>query len=308
MHHKHHDEPSRTSGLPLPATTLPYQRRLIQNHEIAVFCGRLAPATWTEASNEHANIMLLIGPASCRLRLRASGEDEDTWRLSGGQFCIVGPSFPHEAHWEQDATIAVMHVGGNFLRRVGKQSQLKGVHIRELAALAAQDPIATLIISIFRSLCEDHEERDVELILVLGRALASRLIKGVAETAQSDGARDDQLSHKQQKIVIAYMDSNLDRRIPVAELAKLVCLSPSHFMRTFKSTTGASAGQFHLLRRLRQAEETLLTTEASIADVASQFGFFDQNHFTRRFRTYLKYSPGALLRLRKARRRLRHVA
>jgi AraC family transcriptional regulator len=222
------------------------------------------------------------------------------WQLSGGQFCIVGPGFPHDAEWEKEASFAVVHIAPSFLRRIIKNERLKGVHVRDLAALSGQDHIATLIISIFRSLCEDSEEQDHDFIAVLGRALAGRLIKGLLETIQNAGSRDDRLTRTQQRIVIAYMNSHLDRRIPTVELARLVGVCPSHFMRTFKNTTGTAAGQFHLLRRLRQAEETLLGTDDSIAEVAAQFGFADQNHFTRRFHSYLKYSPSALMRLRKS--------
>ena len=294
-------EPSRTSGPKTPAATPPYQRRLIQGQEIAVSCGWLAATSWTEASNSHVKILLLFGPASCRLRLRPSGIEAKSWRLLGGQFCIVGPDSPFDAELEEDASFATLQIAPSFLEGIVRNADLKGIHVRELAALNSQNQIAALIISMLRSLFEENDERNNDFILILGRALATRLVKGHFETMRAGGNRDDRLARTQQKIVIAYMDSHNDRRIPTAELARLVGVSSAHFMRTFKNTTGMAAGQFHLVRRLRQAEETLIRTEDSLAGVAIQFGFSDQNHFTRRFRTYLKYSPSALMRLRKAR-------
>lgn len=231
------------------------------------------------------------------MKFQLPGGEEEIRRLSGGQLCFVGPGFQHTLEWQREAGFAVIYLAPSFLQRAFEKRALKGLHIQELAAVTCRDHIASLIISIFRSLCEDHEERDREFIIVIARSLAARLIPLLCETLRGGEGRNDLLSRSQRRIVIDYMDSCLGRRIPTAELAKLVGFSSAHFMRTFKNTTGAAAGQFHLVRRLHQAEEILLRKEASIADVANQFGFFDQNHFTRHFRKHLKYSPSALLAL-----------
>jgi AraC family transcriptional regulator len=267
--------------------------------ELAVFYDRLAATTWTEGSHSHTKIMLLFEPASCGLTVGVPGGEEKTRRLSGGQVCIIGSHLPHTVEWEKEASFAAIYIAPSFLRRIADNGELKGLHIQELAALNGRDHIASLIITIFRSLCEEREERDHEFVIAIARGLAARILKLVFEALRGGESRNDCLSRSQRSVVIEYMDSRIDQRIPTADLAKLVGLSSSQFMRTFRNTTGAAAGQFHLMRRLHRAEEILLRTDTTLAEVANHLGFFDQNHFTRHFRKHLGYSPGALARLRK---------
>jgi AraC-like DNA-binding protein len=260
----------------------------------------LLPATtWTEGSKPFAKIMLLFDPAACGVSSGTTGDHEQTQRLSGGQICIIGPRFPHTLEWETEASFAAIYVAPAFLQRISDGAELKGLHVQELAALNGRDHTASLLIAVFRSLCEEPQERDHDFIVALGRSLANRLLKALFEKQRSGDSRNDCLSRTQRRVVIEYMDSRIDQRIPTAELAKLVSLSPSQFMRTFRNTTGIAAGQFHLIRRLRRAEEMLLRTDGSIAEIAHHLGFFDQNHFTRHFRKHLRYAPSSLVRLRK---------
>ncbi len=81
--------------------------------------------------------------------------------------------------------------------------------------------------------------------------------------------------------------------ISLGDLAELVGLSASHFARSFKASTGLTPHQWSSRHRLSQAEAELMNSRASIADIASRFGFSSQQHFTTAFKHHTGKTPAA---------------
>jgi AraC family transcriptional regulator len=100
--------------------------------------------------------------------------------------------------------------------------------------------------------------------------------------------------------VIAHVEANLSRRIPIGELARLLGLSASHFCRVFKCTLGASPRDYVLRRRIQMAQELMLTTPEPLSSIAARCGMCDQQHFTRSFHRLVGETPHSWRRSRRA--------
>jgi AraC-like DNA-binding protein len=100
----------------------------------------------------------------------------------------------------------------------------------------------------------------------------------------------------------AYIDSHITGPILVADLCALVQRSQAHFSRAFKNTLGESPHAFLVRRRVELAAHCMLTTDASLSDVAFQCGFTDQAHLCRHFRQATGETPAAWRRARRLRR------
>lgn len=72
-------------------------------------------------------------------------------------------------------------------------------------------------------------------------------------------------------------------RFDLPALAARQGMSPSKFERRFKKIFRTTPSAFHLQVRLRQARKDLLATKKSIGELALEYGFYDQSHFTKRF-------------------------
>ena len=70
-------------------------------------------------------------------------------------------------------------------------------------------------------------------------------------------------------------------------------MSPFHFSRLFKKSTGKSPYQFVLQRRIERAKKLLRNSTRSLADVGGELGFSHQSHFTSAFRKQVGATPGA---------------
>ncbi|RYZ38119.1 MAG: AraC family transcriptional regulator [Myxococcaceae bacterium] len=99
--------------------------------------------------------------------------------------------------------------------------------------------------------------------------------------------------------VIDFLESRLPERVELSVLAALVDLSQAHFSRAFKASTGVAPYQWQLQARLQRAQAMLLTTQASLEQVAEATGFADAVHFGKAFRRVHGATPAMWRRDRK---------
>lgn len=80
-------------------------------------------------------------------------------------------------------------------------------------------------------------------------------------------------------------------QLRVSDIAAAVEVHPVHLARTFRAYYGVGVAAYLRGLRLDQAARQLAGTEASIADIAVQAGFYDQSHFTRTFKRQYGSTP-----------------
>ncbi len=93
-----------------------------------------------------------------------------------------------------------------------------------------------------------------------------------------------------------YVQAHLAQRIRVADLARLVGLSPSHFAHAFSRITGRSPHRAVVEARVARAVQLLSHSAVPLADVALQCGFASQQHLSRVLKQRTGLTPSALRR------------
>ena len=91
--------------------------------------------------------------------------------------------------------------------------------------------------------------------------------------------------------VTEYIQQNLDKDLTLAELAALLYMSPYHFARLFKCSTGLPPHRFVVRQRIARARAVLATPELSIAQISRMVGFRTPSHFTTVFRRVTGVTP-----------------
>jgi AraC-like DNA-binding protein len=91
--------------------------------------------------------------------------------------------------------------------------------------------------------------------------------------------------------VRAYIDSNLHHAIHIRDLSAVARRSPAHFSRKFKLAVGVSPHAYVVRRRLERACHLMITSAASLSEIALSVGFSDQAHLCRLFRQAFGQSP-----------------
>jgi len=98
--------------------------------------------------------------------------------------------------------------------------------------------------------------------------------------------------------VTQYLTDRLSERVDIADLAAVARLSPAHFSRAFKLSTGMAPYQWQLDMRVRRAQHLLVTGKLTLDEVAEACGFADASHFARTFKRFAGTTPSAWRRRR----------
>ena len=96
--------------------------------------------------------------------------------------------------------------------------------------------------------------------------------------------------HRLQR-VLAIIDERLAEPIQVRELADAVHMSPYHFARMFKQSTGHPPHLYITWQRMDRAKQLLAQSSLALAEVAKRVGYQTQAHFTGVFRTRVGTTP-----------------
>jgi AraC family transcriptional regulator len=233
---------------------------------------------------------------------------------TGRPLDIVCPDVPRSSRTQGEKVIAVLAPNARAWIRGGKASFVRHLVLDFHPGLAdmIDDPIdlaplfrTRLAIGDNRLLricrqfgeeCAGHEPANRLYGDGLALALLGRLA-ALDETPRQKLARGG-LSPRQLRCALDYLAANLAENVPLRELAKIAGLSPSHFCRAFKTSTGLAPHQWALNARCDRAKELLVENRLDLAQVAIEVGFSDQSHFTRAFARRVGISPGAWRRER----------
>ncbi len=152
------------------------------------------------------------------------------------------------------------------------------------------DPVCTAIGDQIRREAATGSPRGRVYVEALAGALAVHLLRQYGRV-QAEHPRTGGLTPAQLRLAIACIRADLTGNLSLAAMAKQAGLSPFHFARRFKQSTGSAPHQYVVLRRLELARNWLVDTAAPLAAVARQSGFCDQSHFTAHFRRRFGITP-----------------
>jgi AraC family transcriptional regulator len=126
----------------------------------------------------------------------------------------------------------------------------------------------------------------------MATALVMHLLQRYSQSQlpNSLSASPSPLPHPKLPQAIDYIQAHLSESFTIAELASTVQMSPYHFSRCFKQSTGLSPHQYILQQRIESAKR-LLSTSLPLIEVAYQAGFATQSHFNRHFKRIVGLTP-----------------
>jgi AraC family transcriptional regulator len=153
--------------------------------------------------------------------------------------------------------------------------------------------LAKLLETARRELDGDREVAKASL------ATASHILQAEIERCSgANGSTRGGLAAWQMLRVRAYIDSNLHRAIHIRDLSAIARRSPAHFSRKFKLAVGESPHAYVVKSRLERACHLMVTSTASLSEIALSVGFSDQAHLCRLFRRAFGQSPASWRRER----------
>jgi AraC family transcriptional regulator len=184
-----------------------------------------------------------------------------------------------------------MYPDGDWM---GRAAEVSAPRIALRPALGAQDPVVVGIASIFRR----AHATGSPLGEVTAGQLAWRLITHVLDRFSDQRAAPDHhtglLEWRRLQIVFDFIETNLSEPLSILELATLYGVTPFHFARSFKRSTGLTVQQYVTTRRMSVAKDLLLGTRRPVVEVAYSVGLRNLSHFRRIFKLHYGAQPSAV--------------
>jgi AraC family transcriptional regulator len=125
----------------------------------------------------------------------------------------------------------------------------------------------------------------------LANILAIHLFRNYSSGSPAITLANGGLTGLRLRRAIEFIRENLARDVSLIEIAENAEMSPYHFARAFKKSTGLAPHQYLTKRRIELAKELLAGTAMPIVDVSSAVGFQSQSHFTTLFRRLTGATP-----------------
>lgn len=296
------DDPSRPCGLEGEAGV---EVRQAEGVELRVSS---APLGWTGAelfagssgpcaisSDQTTGVpahQLLVNRASEPLQFQTrDGRGFKTVELGPGQYWLGPADLPFEHHFARGLAFTRFGLQPEALDR------LTGEHgARLIPAAGVDDPQLDLLVRALGAEVESGGPGGLAYSQSLITTLAHHLARRFGAAPKRQETVRGGLTPLQIKRVLELIDARLDQTVSLDEMAQVAGLSPFHFSRQFKRSTGASPHRFLLSRRLERARLLLEKPGAELGAVSQQVGFADQSHFTRWFRRQFGVTPGQVKR------------
>ena len=118
-------------------------------------------------------------------------------------------------------------------------------------------------------------------------ALLARIDGNQAATVRPSGG----LAPSSFRHVVDYIEADLSRAFTIEDLAQVAGVSPRHFIRAFRESSGQTPLRFVYSLRLERAKEFLLNPRRTATEVALDCGFSHAQHFSTAFKKATGLTP-----------------
>ncbi|MCF2970025.1 AraC family transcriptional regulator [Synechococcus sp. Nb3U1] len=213
-----------------------------------------------------------------------------------GDIGIYPADLWQEFEWYQEATYLDLFLEKTIFVRVGAEL-CEREEIELIPRLRRDfDPLIYQIAVALKTSLEIDGSATKLYADAMSTALAAHLISRYSSQKFKPKSTAKGLSDQKLRQVVAYIQEYLDRDLSLSELANLVQLSPYHFSRLFKQSTGMAPHKYHIQCRVEQAKQLLLQKHLPIAEIAYAVGFTSQGHLYHHFKRLTGVTPKEFLR------------
>jgi AraC family transcriptional regulator len=249
---------------------------------------------WETPDYAHIRHLILVHGTQHRVQAERAFEGRRRQEQIGrdSNVVIVPATVQHQTNWSEESPFSLLFIEPDCLTQVAHES-VTAERIRLIPQYAMGDP---LIDQIGRSLSAELESDAWGGRLFadsLTIALSIHLIRHYSDWQQPLHQYTGGLSQRSLQQAIAYINEHLAEELSIAAIADELEMSQYYFSRLFKQSTGVSPYQYVMRLRIERATYLLRTTSLSIAAIATQVGFSNQNQLTIQFRKFVGTTPSA---------------
>lgn len=235
------------------------------------------------------DILVPTGSANLSATYRVGQGRDRTAFVRAPLVSILPPALPHSLADRPGSNTLIFSIAAPFFNRVARALGCGDAALVEPHATAD-----SLLREVGNAVEHDVRSRrppDAGYTDALAAVLAAHVARNYASAKSAKAAACGGLAPHKLRCVRKHVCEHLGDTLRVEQLAEAVHLSPFHFARMFKQSTGQSPHLYVLMQRIERAKELLADTDTALVDVGAEVGFRTQGHFTGVFHRYAGFTP-----------------
>jgi len=142
-----------------------------------------------------------------------------------------------------------------------------------------------------RQLLDEALRKDAGYELAVNMLIKKLLLILIRNDSRGLLAGQDRVERIRLKPVIDYVERGIDRRIAVEDASRMANMSYSYFVKFFKRAMGMPFTEYVHFRKIKRAEQLLLTLDLSVSEVGRRIGMANMAHFHKTFKRFNGDSP-----------------
>ena len=235
-------------------------------------------------------IGMLIQPRPVVVERGLNGRFESL-RCAPGDFFVAPANADYSSSCDEETEFIALGLDTTLFARVADEL-FEADRVEIVPHLSISDPLIQQIGLLLKAELETSGIGSRLYTESLATALSVHLLRHYCAFEPKIPTYSGGLPKYKLRQVIEYINENLDKDLKLAEIAAAIEMSPYHFSRMFKLSTGLTPHRYLTERRLEKAKTLLAQTKLPIAEIADVVGL-SQNHLTRLFRQYTAITPNA---------------
>ncbi len=211
------------------------------------------------------------------------------YRLHGGaDIATIPPGTVWDGSWRGRQTCMLVEVGPSLLREFTR-SEIVFPNNHQLMVME-DERIKYGILALHQDLLAPSPAGGL-FSGHIARGITSHYLRTYCDCTQPRPLRERKLAPRDLKRVQELIESRLEVKPCLEELAGALGLSVASFCRRFRNSTGLPPYQYLLHARVARAKQALRRRGQPLSELALSLGFYDQSQFTNTFRKIVGVSP-----------------
>jgi len=238
---------------------------------------------------------------TCQLNGSAEFQERDiggTWiprQVRRGDIFVTGSKTPYELRWRSPlgAEIDVMHIhlGVDQCLAAFEMVYPDKANAVEVTDFFGRDETLAHLSFACAEMLSARTADNAKRVAALAHLLAIYVAEKYTNVASQRPVYHGGLPIVRLRKIEDYVHAHVSESISIDSLAELAELSPFHFSRVFKQSTGITPLQFVTRERMLQAQQLIRETSRSLIEIALEVGYTSPSHFAQVFRRTAGMAP-----------------
>jgi AraC family transcriptional regulator len=274
-----------------PRLSHPQSATIVRLRPVDVLETSATTGEWTVPAVEEVSLGLALSDFSARWRGSRGLQSE---AVSAGTMAICEFNQSRTFEMRSAAKFAVVLLRNEVFEQVGRGTRYIPPELQ------AHDVVQDLTLrGLTEVLLREKHDGFLSGSLFLdgvATALASYLLRHYSAAFRAQRHSTGGMAASTLRRCVEFMEAHLERDLRLSDLAREAGVSTSHFLRSFRQSTGKTPYQFLLYQRAERAKFLMRDHRATLTEVALASGFADQHHLARVFRRITGVTPSSYRR------------